>query len=78
MYNVKTEQRINIKFPVEFKKSETETFQMLTEAYGDETAPRVRVFEWRNVKGEDIVKYDERSVRQGTRLQTETLPKLAM
>ncbi|GFT45929.1 hypothetical protein TNCV_2250671 [Trichonephila clavipes] len=29
--------RINIKFLVKLKKSDTKTFQILTEAYGDET-----------------------------------------
>lgn len=46
MSNVKNEQQINIKFLVKFKKSSTKKFQMLTEAYGDETLSRARVFEW--------------------------------
>lgn len=43
MSDVKTEQRINVKFLVKLKKSAMETFQMLTEAYGDETLSRARV-----------------------------------
>jgi hypothetical protein len=39
----KSEQRVNIKFLLKFA---TETFQLLTEAYGEECMPRARVFEW--------------------------------
>lgn len=63
MSNVKTEQQINIKFLVKFKKSATERFQVLTEAYGDETLSRARVFEWhkRSSGGRDSVEDDERA-----------------
>jgi hypothetical protein len=37
----KSEQRVNIKFLVKLKKSATETFQLLTEAYGEESAVEV-------------------------------------
>ncbi|GFX20095.1 HTH_48 domain-containing protein [Trichonephila clavipes] len=63
MSNVKTEQRINIKFLVKLKKSATETFQMLTETYGDKTMFRAWVFkfEWhkRLSGGRDSVEEDE-------------------
>jgi hypothetical protein len=36
MLECKSEQRVNIKFLVKVKKSEMETFQLLTEAYGEE------------------------------------------
>ncbi|GFV73185.1 HTH_48 domain-containing protein [Trichonephila clavipes] len=42
---VNAEQRINIKFPVKLKKSSSETFQMLTEAYGDKPLSRACVLE---------------------------------
>ncbi|GFU56533.1 uncharacterized protein TNCV_2773141 [Trichonephila clavipes] len=38
--------RISIKFLVKLKKSTSETFQILTEAYGDETLSSTHVFEW--------------------------------
>ncbi|GFT88868.1 hypothetical protein TNCV_906791 [Trichonephila clavipes] len=38
--------RINIRFLVKLKKSATKTFQILTEAYGDETLSHAHVFEW--------------------------------
>ncbi|GFW12046.1 HTH_48 domain-containing protein [Trichonephila clavipes] len=46
MSNVKTEQRINIKSLLKLKKSVTETFQTLTETYGDKSLSRAWVFEW--------------------------------
>jgi hypothetical protein len=42
----KSEQRVNIKFLVKLKKSATETFQLLTEAYGEDCISRARIFEW--------------------------------
>jgi hypothetical protein len=35
MYDSKSEERINIKFLDKLKKSTTETFQLMTEAYGE-------------------------------------------
>jgi len=48
MSDCKSEQGVNIKFLVKLKKSATETFQLLTEAYGEECMSRARVFEWHN------------------------------
>jgi hypothetical protein len=39
-------ERVNIKFLVKLKKSATETFQLLTEAYGEDCISHARVFEW--------------------------------
>ena len=47
------EQRYSIKFCVEFKKSATETFAHLTEAYGDATLSRNMVFRWHKALKED-------------------------
>jgi len=47
MSDCKSEQRVNIKFLVKLKKSVTETFQFLTDAYGEDCMSRARVFEWR-------------------------------
>jgi hypothetical protein len=57
MLECKSEQRVNIKFLV---KSSTETFQLLTEAYGEECMSRARVFEWqkRFLEGRESVKND--------------------
>ena len=39
-------ERVNIKFLVKLKKSMTETFQLLTEAYGEDSMSCARMFEW--------------------------------
>jgi hypothetical protein len=44
MSDCKSEQ-VNIKFLVKLKKSATETFQLLTEAYGEDCMSRARMFE---------------------------------
>ena len=41
-------ERVNIKFLVKMKKSTTETFQLLTEAYGEDCMSRACMFEWHN------------------------------
>ena len=46
MSDCKSEQQFNIKFLVKIKKSATETFQLLTETYGEDCMSRARVFEW--------------------------------
>ena len=38
-------ERVNVKFLVKLKKSVTETFQLLTEAYGEDCMSRACVFE---------------------------------
>ena len=68
MSDCKSEQRVNIKFLVKLKKSATETFQLLTEAYGEDCMSRARVFEWheRFSKGRESVKGDDRPGRPRT------------
>jgi hypothetical protein len=58
MSDCKSEQRVNIKFLVKLKKSATETFQLLTEAYGEDCISRARAFEWhkRFSEGRESVK----------------------
>ena len=46
MSDCKSGQGVNIKFLVKLKKSETETFQLLTEAYIEVFMSPARVFEW--------------------------------
>jgi hypothetical protein len=47
MSNFKSE-RVNIKFLVKLKKSATETFQLLTEDYGEDCMSRARVLNGTN------------------------------
>jgi hypothetical protein len=53
---------------VKEKKSATETFQLLTEAYGEDCMSRARVFEWheRFSEGRESVKDDDRPGRPRT------------
>jgi len=62
MSDCKSEQRVNIKFLVKLKKSVAETFQLLTEAYGEDCMSRARLFEWhkRFSEGRESVKDDDR------------------
>jgi hypothetical protein len=62
MSDCKNEQRVNVKFLVKLKKSATETFQVLTEAYGEDCISRARVSEWnkRFSEGRESVKDDDR------------------
>jgi len=45
----KSERRVNIKFVVKVKKSAMETFQLLTEAYGENCLSCAHVFEWHTI-----------------------------
>ena len=60
MSDYKSEQ-VNIKFLVKLKKSATETFQLLTEIYGEECMSRACVFEWhiRFSEGRESMKDDD-------------------
>jgi transposase len=59
------EQRYAIKFCVKLKKSATETFENLTEAYGDATLSRNMVFRWHKAftEGRENVEDEPRSGR---------------
>ncbi|KAG5317070.1 GVQW3 protein, partial [Acromyrmex heyeri] len=46
MCDEKHEQRINVKFLVKLKKTPTECYKLLKEAYGENSLSRARVFEW--------------------------------
>ena len=41
-----TEQRICIKFPFKIRKTATETYQLLQQAYGEDVMGRTQVFDW--------------------------------
>jgi len=59
------EQSYANKFCVKLNKSATETFDSLTEAYGDATLSRIMVFKWHNAfkEGRENVEDDPRSGR---------------
>jgi len=46
MLSANVEQRVNIKFLTKLGKSATETFNLLTEVYGDKCLSRTQVFKW--------------------------------
>ena len=46
MLSANVEQRVNIKFLTKLGKSATETYNLLTEVYGDQCLSRTQVFEW--------------------------------
>jgi hypothetical protein len=62
------EQRINIKFCEKLSENESETLQMLTEAYGADAMKKQIVFEWRKrfKEGREDVKDNERTGRLKT------------
>lgn len=78
MSDTKSDQRVNIRFLVKLKKSATETYQMLLEAYGDKCLSRARVFEWhkRFLEGRDSVKDDDRPGRPRTSTIDENVVKV--
>jgi hypothetical protein len=74
----KSEQRGNIKFLVKLKKSATETFQLLTEDYGEDCMSLARVFEWqkRFSEGRESVKVDDRPGRPRTAVTDDNIEKV--
>jgi hypothetical protein len=46
MLSANVEQHVNIKFLTKLGKSATETYNLLTEVYGDQCLSRMQVFEW--------------------------------
>jgi hypothetical protein len=70
-------ERVNIKFLVKLKKSATETFQLLTEAYGEDCMSRARVFEWHKRFSEGrSVKDDDRPDRSRTAVTDDNIEKV--
>jgi len=78
MSDCKSEQRVNIKFLVKLKKSATETFQLLTEAYGEDCMSRAHVFELHKRFSEDreSVKDDDRPGRPRTAVTGDNIEKV--
>ena len=46
MLSANVEERVNIKVLTKLGKSDTETYNLLTEVYGDQCLSRTQVFEW--------------------------------
>ena len=73
--DTRLEQRANIKFCVKLRKSATETFEMLQQAYDDDAMSRARCFDWhsRFKNGRTSLDDDERSGRPSTSTSPETV-----
>lgn len=78
MEDTKKEQRINIKFLVKLRKTATEAYDMLLEAYGDTCMSRARVFEWhrRFSMGRESVEDDDRSGRPRKSITDDSIRKV--
>ena len=68
MLSANVEQRVNIKFLTKLGKSATETYNLLTELYGDQCLSRTQVFEWfkKCMEGREDVRNDPKSGRPST------------
>jgi histone-lysine N-methyltransferase SETMAR len=71
-------ERVNIKFLVKMKKSAKETFQLVTEVYGEDCMWRARVFEWhkRFSEGRESLKDDDRPGRPRTAVTDDNIEKV--
>jgi len=71
-------ERVKIEFLVKLKKSTTETFQLLTEAYGEDCMSRACVFEWhkRFSEGRESLKDDECPGRPRTAVTYDNIEKV--
>ena len=79
MLNANVEQRVNIKFLIKLGKSATETYNLLTEVYGDQCLSRTQVFEWfkKFKEGREYVGDDPKSGRPSTAKTQENVEKVA-
>ena len=61
-------ERVNIKCPTKLGKSATETYNLLTEVYGDQCLSRMQVFKWfkKFMEGREDVGNDPKSGRPST------------
>jgi len=76
MLSANVEQRVNIKFLAKLGKSATETYNLLTEVYGDQCVSRTQVFEWFK-EGREYVEDDPKSGRPSTAKTQENMEKVA-
>lgn len=72
------EQRINVKFLVKLKKTPTECYKLLKEAYGENSLSRARVFEWykRFSEGRESSEDDQRPGRPVSVSTPQTVTKI--
>ncbi|PNF35315.1 hypothetical protein B7P43_G04813 [Cryptotermes secundus] len=79
MLSANAEQRANIKFLTKLGKSATETYNLLTEVYGDQCLSRTQVFEWfkKFMEGRKNVGNDPKSGRPPTAKTPENVEKVA-
>ena len=73
------EQHVNIKFLTKLGKSATETYNLLTEVYGDQSLSRTQVFEWfkKFKEGREDFGDDPKSGRPSTAKTQESVEKVA-
>ncbi|KAG5325056.1 GVQW3 protein, partial [Acromyrmex heyeri] len=78
MCDEKHEQRINVKFLVKLKKTPTECYKLLKEAYGENSLSRARVFEWykRFSEGRESTEDDQRPGRPVSVSTPQTVTKI--
>jgi len=78
MSDEKHEQRINVKFLVKLKKTPTECYKLLREAYGENSLSRARVFEWykRFSEGRESTEDDQRPGRPVSVSTPQTVTKI--
>jgi len=79
MLSANVEQRVNIKFLTKLGKSATDTYNLLTEVYGDQCLFRTQVFEWfkKFKEGREYVGDDPKSGRPSTAKTQENVEKVA-
>ena len=79
MLSANAEQRVNIKFPTTLGKPATETYNLLTEVYGDQCLSCMQVFEWfkKFMEGTEDVGNDPKSGRPSTVKTQENVEKVA-
>ena len=78
MLNLKTEQRVNLKFLVKLNKTVTECLQMLPDVYREDCVSRARVFEWhkRFTEGRMSVEDHKRTGRPNTSRTGENMERI--
>ena len=79
MLSANVEQRVNIKFLTKLGKYATETYNLLTEVFGDQCLSRTQVFEWFKMfkGGREYVGDDPKSGRPSTAKTQENVEKVA-
>ena len=79
MLSANVEQRVNIKFLTKLGKSATDSYNMLTEVYGDQCLSRTQVFGWfkKFKEGREYIGDDPKLGRPSTAKTQENVEKVA-